>query len=105
MAGICDACGGSLEQRADDTVETVSKRMKSKFYCERENPSKVETFCTHLISRSLSHQLTVYEAETAPLAAHYATEGLLTDFRITKGKKDTPAILKVLEAELSERWK
>jgi hypothetical protein len=43
--------------------------------------------------------------ETAPLAAHYATEGLLTDFRITKGKKDTPAILKVLEAELSERWK
>jgi adenylate kinase len=45
---VCDVCGGTLVQRADDTPEAVSKR------------------------------LDLYELETAPVVQHYADQGLLT---------------------------
>ncbi len=47
--GKCDRCGGELYQRADDTVETVKKR------------------------------LDVYFAETAPLVDYYARSGKLLE--------------------------
>jgi adenylate kinase len=46
-AGVCDACGGELWQRDDDTEQTVSKR------------------------------LDVYEEQTAPLVEYYRDHGLL----------------------------
>mgnify|MGYP006288277065 CR=1 FL=1 len=45
--GVCDACGGTLKQRPDDTEETVVER------------------------------LDVYESQTAPLIAFYETRRLL----------------------------
>ncbi len=45
--GICDICGGVLEQRADDNEETIARR------------------------------LAVYEAETKPLVAYYKKQGKL----------------------------
>jgi adenylate kinase len=45
--GVCDVCGGTVVQRADDTPEAVTKR------------------------------LDLYEVETAPLLGHYAARGLL----------------------------
>ncbi|BCV23124.1 adenylate kinase [Moorella sp. Hama-1] len=48
-AGKCDACGGELIQRADDTEETVSKR------------------------------LDVYTRQTSPLIAYYRQRGLLRE--------------------------
>ncbi len=47
--GKCDQCGGELYQRADDTVETVKKRLQ------------------------------VYSAETAPLIDYYIQEGKLLE--------------------------
>jgi adenylate kinase len=46
--GRCDACGGALKQRSDDTAETVRQRLE------------------------------VYRRETDPLKALYAKSGLLT---------------------------
>lgn len=46
-AAVCDACGGEVYQRADDTVDTVTNR------------------------------LNVYEANTQPLIDYYAEKGLL----------------------------
>lgn len=46
-AAVCDACGGEVYQRADDTVETVTNR------------------------------LNVYEENTRPLVDYYAGKGLL----------------------------
>lgn len=48
VAGVCDACGGAVIQRADDTPEAVTKR------------------------------LDLYDVETAPLVGRYAERGLLT---------------------------
>lgn len=45
--GICDICGDQLYQRADDTLETVSKRIE------------------------------VYQSETKPLIDYYTEKGLL----------------------------
>jgi adenylate kinase len=45
--GICDVCGGTLQQRADDRPETVRAR------------------------------LDIYERETAPLVAYYERQGAL----------------------------
>ena len=45
--GICDVCGNELYQRADDTLETVSKRIE------------------------------VYQSETKPLIDYYTEKGLL----------------------------
>lgn len=44
---ICDVCGGDVKQRADDTPESVNRR------------------------------LDLYEEQTAPLIAHYSAQGLL----------------------------
>jgi adenylate kinase len=49
VAGKCDRCGGELYQRADDTAETVKKR------------------------------LVVYETETAPLIEYYLRKGKLVE--------------------------
>jgi adenylate kinase len=62
LDGICDTCGGSLIQRADDTPEAVTKR------------------------------LDLYDLETAPVVQHYADQGLLTrvngDRRVEDVSKD-----------------
>lgn len=47
QAGICDKCGGALYQRADDTEETVAKR------------------------------ISIYEEETLPLVEYYTEKGNL----------------------------
>ena len=47
--GVCDACGGALYQRSDDTVETVTNRLQ------------------------------VYTEQTAPVIGFYAEKGLLHD--------------------------
>jgi adenylate kinase len=49
VAGKCDRCGGDLYQRADDTAETVKKR------------------------------LVVYGSETAPLIEYYSNNGKLLE--------------------------
>lgn len=48
--GICDNCGGELQQRKDDNAETAENRIN------------------------------VYESHTAPLVGYYAESGALTDF-------------------------
>lgn len=50
VEGICDVCGGRLEQRRDDSRETVTKR------------------------------LAVYYDETAPLVSFYQHKGLVREF-------------------------
>jgi adenylate kinase len=52
--GICDKCGGELEQRKDDTVETAEKR------------------------------IAVYEESTAPLIDYYTKTGALKNFNAEK---------------------
>jgi adenylate kinase len=47
VEGVCDACGGEVYQRDDDTVETVTNR------------------------------LDVYESQTEPLVAYYRDKGVL----------------------------
>ncbi|HUN00532.1 MAG: adenylate kinase [Halothiobacillus sp. 20-53-49] len=51
---VCDACGGTLVQRADDNEATVS------------------------------HRLTVFEAQTAPLIAYYENQGKLAQIDGTR---------------------
>jgi len=48
-SGICDACGGNLHQRSDDTPETHRRRIR------------------------------VYEKQTAPMLEHYRTQDLLVE--------------------------
>lgn len=50
VEGVCDHCGGEVYQRADDTPETVSKR------------------------------LDVYQEQTEPLIQYYREKGLLESF-------------------------
>jgi adenylate kinase len=52
--GICDACGGELEQRKDDTVETAENR------------------------------IVVYNESTAPLIGYYEKTGALKNFNAEK---------------------
>ena len=52
--GVCDKCGGELEQRKDDTKETAMKRIE------------------------------VYEASTAPLIGYYTETGALRNFNAEK---------------------
>lgn len=49
VSGKCDKCGGDLYQRADDTIETIEKRLKT------------------------------YFAETAPLIGYYTRSGKLLE--------------------------
>jgi adenylate kinase len=48
VVGVCDVCGGTVSQRADDTPEAVAKR------------------------------LDLYETETAPLVDRYQEQGIVT---------------------------
>ena len=54
VEGVCDKCGGELEQRKDDTRETAEKRIE------------------------------VYEESTAPLIAYYKKAGTLRNFNAEK---------------------
>jgi adenylate kinase len=54
VEGVCDNCGGELEQRKDDTVETAENRIK------------------------------VYEESTAPLIGYYSKTGALKNFNAEK---------------------
>ena len=54
VEGICDKCGGELEQRKDDTPETAENRIK------------------------------VYEDSTAPLIGYYTETGALKNFNAEK---------------------
>lgn len=54
VEGVCDRCGGELEQRKDDTVETAEKR------------------------------ISVYEESTAPLIGYYTSTGALKNFNAEK---------------------
>ena len=68
--GICDACGGELQLRADDTPETVKKR------------------------------LGVYHEQTAPLIAYYKEQGILHEIDGSLGLEGVAkAISAVLESK------
>lgn len=54
VEGICDKCGGELEQRKDDTVETAENR------------------------------IVVYNESTAPLIGYYSKTGALKNFNAEK---------------------
>jgi len=54
VEGVCDKCGGELEQRKDDTAETAEKR------------------------------IAVYEESTAPLIEYYKKTGVLKNFNAEK---------------------
>lgn len=49
VEGICDLCGGTLTQRADDNVETVTNRLK------------------------------IYHEQTSPVLDHYEQKGIVID--------------------------
>ena len=56
--GVCDKCGGPLEQRRDDTRETAEKRIK------------------------------IYEESTAPLIGYYSERGKLKNFNAEKDREE-----------------
>jgi adenylate kinase len=56
--GVCDRCGGELEQRKDDTVETAENRIK------------------------------VYNESTAPLIDYYQKSGALRNFNAEKDHEE-----------------
>lgn len=58
MEGVCDKCGGELLQRADDTRDTVDKR------------------------------ISVYEEQTAPLIGYYTDNGLIRNFDAEKDREE-----------------
>lgn len=59
--GVCDHCGGELYQRADDNVETVSKRLE------------------------------VYTAQTAPITGYYRQRDILHEVDGTRGIEEIQA--------------
>jgi adenylate kinase len=59
--GVCDRCGGELDQRDDDREETIANRLK------------------------------VYEEQTAPLADYYRQQGLLREIDGVGGVEDIGA--------------
>lgn len=68
VEGKCDACGGELYQRDDDTVETVNKRLET------------------------------YRCQTEPLIGHYKRTGKLRDIDAGQGMERThDLICEVLE--------
>ena len=62
--GVCDACGGSVVQRDDETEEAISKR------------------------------LDVFNEQTAPLVGFYEGEGMLVDIEATSSDVVVDAIKK-----------
>lgn len=65
--GVCDKCSSALIQRDDDTVETVTSRLK------------------------------VYNQSTFPLIDFYRSKSILIEFPIKRGVDDFPRLLEVLE--------
>ncbi|HEY9856905.1 MAG TPA: adenylate kinase [Stenomitos sp.] len=63
VEGVCDHCGGELFQRADDNIETVSKRQK------------------------------VYHEQTAPITEYYRQRGVLREVDGTRGIEEIQAEL------------
>ncbi len=68
--GMCDKCGGELQRRADDTEETVLRR------------------------------LALYAEQTQPLVDFYASRGKLVEFAIKRGMDDVDAILEAVESKV-----
>lgn len=66
----CDACGGPLVQRADDTEETIRRR------------------------------LAIYHEHAAPLLDFYARQGLLLQWDICNGLEDVPRLVRELDTLL-----
>ncbi len=62
VEGVCDACGGNVVQRADETEEAISKRLDT------------------------------YNEKTAPLADFYRKEGMLMDVNATSSDAVVAAI-------------
>ena len=62
-AGLCDACGGELYQRADDQEATIANR------------------------------LDVYERQTAPLIAYYDRQGVLTRVDAARERQESVAAI------------
>jgi adenylate kinase len=56
--GVCDKCGGELEQRKDDTLETAQNRLK------------------------------VYDESTAPLIDYYTKTGVIRNFDAEKSREE-----------------
>lgn len=65
VKGLCDACGGELYQRSDDTVETVQKRLQ------------------------------VFHQQTAPLVDYYMKAGLLAAVDGRQSIEDVTRALRV----------
>jgi adenylate kinase len=59
VAGVCDDCGGAVEQRPDDRPETIANRLRA------------------------------YHEKTRPLVDYYGKRGLLHDFDNGIGSKET----------------
>jgi adenylate kinase len=72
-AGICDACGGELYQRADDNEETIKKRM------------------------------TVYNESTRPIIDHYKAQGKLKTINADGGADKVKAELLKILSEAHEK--
>ena len=66
--GVCDACGGPVVQRDDETEEAISKR------------------------------LDVFNEQTAPLVGFYEGEGMLLDINATSSDAVVDAIKEKIEA-------
>jgi adenylate kinase len=72
-AGICDACGGDLYQRADDNEETIKKRM------------------------------TVYNESTKPIIDHYKAQGKLKTINADGGADKVKSELLKILSEVHEK--
>ena len=73
IAGKCDKCGGELYQRADDTEETVKKR------------------------------LGVYFSQTMPLIDYYTNEDKLVEVNGERGVKEVGEdLIRVIEAKIGK---
>jgi adenylate kinase len=71
-AGVCDACGGELYQRADDNEETIKKRMS------------------------------VYNEQTKPIIDFYKAQGKLKTVNADGGAEDVrKALLQILNGKRS----
>jgi len=68
VEGVCDACGGKVVQRDDETEEAISKR------------------------------LDVFNEQTAPLVGFYEKEGMLLDINATSSDAVVDAIKKKIGA-------
>jgi adenylate kinase len=71
--GVCDQCGGTLEQRPDDDPRVVANRLET------------------------------YRSLTAPLKAHYAARGLLRSVDASRDADAVEIELAALLASLGER--